>query len=162
MKKTIFIFGALLFLFTSYLNAQEVFKHQEAGIQFTVPGGWYYETKDADFEFYPPDKDLVIQVSIAEPKDAEGLVKDLISHLEKTYKNIEMGEPKDTESNGLKGWELSGTVKDKDGNVLYVYYLMFATPKGKILEIYEVGYEEVIKKYKKEFDLIDESLKPLE
>jgi hypothetical protein len=162
MKKAVLILAVFLFVLTYNSNAQEIFKNTEAGIQFTVPGGWYYETKDNDFEFYPPDKDLTIQVSIAEPKDASALVKDLIDHLKKTYTDINLSDPKDTESNGLKGWELSGTVKDKDGNELYVLYEMFSTPKEKILEIYEVGYSEIIKKYKKDFDLIDDSLKPLE
>jgi hypothetical protein len=162
MKKAILIFALFMFVFTLNSNAQESFKYNAAGIQFTVPGGWYYESNGANFDFYPPDKDLTIQISIADPKDASELVKDLIDHLKKTYTDINLSDPKDTESNGLKGWELSGTVKDKDGNELYVLYEMFATPKDKILEIYEVGYSDIIKKYKKDFDLIDDSLKPIQ
>jgi hypothetical protein len=161
MKKLMY-----LFIFVLILNlkgfSQEIFKDEASGIQVTVPAGWYYETKDNTILFYPEDKDFYVSLATHEVESAEKLVKELFDELSKSYTDIKMDDPKDDEQNGMKGWSLTGTAKTKDGVDVIIVYGMYATPKDKILELGAVGTQDIIKKYEKQIDVIDKSIKPIE
>jgi len=163
MKKSLLLFFALSFIFASNAFAQETFTHKEAGVQFTVPGDWYYEQDGEMFSFYPKDKDITVYVTVAENKEIDALAEEMVKFLEENYKEIDLGKVKEIEAGGMKGFETSGSAIDKEsGDKVYIIYELYITPKNKVLEFCEVGFEEVIKKYEADLEIIDNSLKPIE
>jgi hypothetical protein len=160
MKKLMYLF-ILIFIYNISGYAQEVFKDESSGIQVTVPGGWYYETKDNNILFYPEDKDFFVSLATHEAESAEKLVKELFDDLSKSYTDVKLDDPKDDEQNGMKGWSIAGTAKNQNGVDVIIIYGMYATPKDKILELGAVGTADIIEKYKKQIDEIDKSIKPI-
>ena len=80
MKKIMYLF---IFIFVLSISgyAQEVFTDEASGIQVTVPGGWYYETKDNTILFYPEDKDFFVSLATHEAESAEKTGKRFIRNI---------------------------------------------------------------------------------
>lgn len=132
-------------------------------MQFTVRGDRFYEHEGQLFTFYPKDKDIVVNLTLAENKEIDALTVDMIKFLEENYKDIEFGDSKEIEAGGMKFFELSGFAIDKkSGDKVYILYELYITPKNKVLEFCEIGFEEAIKKYEADPEIIDNSLKPIE
>ncbi len=161
MKKSLLVLSLLLLLIPIQMISQEVFTHKEAGVQLTIPGGWFYEQDGNNITFYPEQKDFVVSITIHELSSIDKIIDALIEDLSKSYSSIDLSDPKDDEINGLKGWEIHGTAK-ADGVDISIDYGIYATPTDKIMEIGAVAAVDTFEKYKKEIETILNGIKPID
>jgi hypothetical protein len=162
MKKTNLTLLVFLFLALSQIVfAQETFEDKASGVQITVPAGWYYEAGEKDLTIYSPNKELGIILTVKEFKEIDKALDQLVKDLQDGFKNIDMGKPEESETNGMPTLTLAGTAKNSNDVDVVIVYSLILTPKEKILELGAVGTPETIKKYEKQIDEIDKSLKPL-
>ncbi len=162
MKKSLFAPVLFFILFLPFqLLSQEVFTNEDAGVQLTVPGGWFYEKVENKITFYPKDKDFVVSIAIHEVSSIETIIDALIQDLSKSYSSIDLSDPKKNEINGLKGWEIHGTAK-AEGVEMTIDYGIYSTPNDKIMELGAVATSDILKKYKNDFDIILKGIKPIE
>ena len=140
-------------------RAQETFSHTEAGVEITIPAGWFYESKDQDFTIYTPGKELGITLAVLDATEIDKAIAEVDADLEKHFKDVKLDDVKEAKANGMDCWEISGTAS-LEGHPVILYYCMVLTPKGKILEISAVGTEAEFDKYSREIEQLDNSLKP--
>jgi hypothetical protein len=163
MKKSLFkIFLFLLVCSPLQLLSQEVFKDESAGVQLTIPANWYYENEDNSIMFYPKDKDIIVTISTHEASSVDKLVEALINDLSKSLTDVNLSSPADDEINGLKGWEIHGTAKNKDGVEMTIDYGLYVTPKDKVLELGVVTTGDIMAKYKDDIETLIKGIKPIE
>jgi len=163
MKNSIlktFLFFFLLLPISAF--AQEIFRAEDAGVQLTIPGNWYYESEDNNITFYPKDKDIIVTVSIYEADKIEKIVENLIADLSKSFTDVNLSDPADDDINGLKGWEIHGTAKNNSGVELTVDYGIYVTPKDKVMKMRVVTTGDIFAKYKEDIETIIKGIKPLE
>ena len=88
----------------------EVFRHQEAGVQFELPKGWRAKPEGDVITVSSPD-DALQMVFWAPDKDTfDAAVKDLDKELGKTIKNIKTtGKPIEDNYHGMPHFSESGT-----------------------------------------------------
>jgi hypothetical protein len=142
-------------------QAQETFAHTEAGVEITIPAGWYFEHEDNNFTVYTPGEEIGINLAVIEGTEIDQAVEAASADLEKNFQNVNLGEASLTEANGMSCVEIDGTAT-LDGQPVIIYYCMVVTPNGKILEISAVGTEAEFEKYAHEIEQLDNSLKPLQ
>ncbi|MFA6235112.1 MAG: hypothetical protein WC824_13140 [Bacteroidota bacterium] len=142
-------------------QAQETFSHTEAGVDITIPAGWYYEHGESDFTVYTPGKEVGITLAVIEGTEIDQAVEAVDADLEKNFQNVKLGEATMAEANGMSCVEIDGTAT-LDGEPVVIYYCLVVTPTGKILEISAVGTPAEFDKYAQEIEQLDNSLKPTE
>ncbi len=157
------LFFACCFLIAGGLTvqAQEIFTHTDAGVEITIPAGWYFEHEDSDFMVYTPGKEMGINFAVIEGTEIDQALDAASADLEKNFQNVVLGEATPAEANGMDCVEIDGTAT-LDGQAVIIYYCMVVTPNGKILEISAVGTEAEFGKYAREIEQLDNSLKPIQ
>jgi hypothetical protein len=161
--KAQFLFVAMLtamILAGGRMQAQETFTHEQAGVEITIPAGWYYEHQDSDFTIYTPGKELAINLAVMEATGIDQALEQADADLEKNFKQVKLGDARRVDANGMECVEIDGTAM-LEGQPVVVYYCLVVTPKGKILEISAVGTDAEFDKYGKEIEQLDNSLKPV-
>jgi hypothetical protein len=158
LKLVLFLF---VFLPTQAFS-QEVFRDESAGVQLTIPGGWYYENIDNTITFYPKDKDIVVNITTYEASSIEKIIDVLVSDLSKNFSDVNLTKPAEDEINGLRGWELHGTATRKDSVEMTIEYGIYLTPTNKILELGLVTTGDIWTKYKTDIETIENGIKPIE
>ncbi len=88
----------------------EVYRHEAAGIKFTLPPGWKAKPDGEVITVSTPDDALQMVFWVPEEDTLDAAVKDLDNELGKTIKNIKTTgkENKDTH-NGMPHYSVSGT-----------------------------------------------------
>lgn len=154
---------ACCFVFAGSLTAQaqETFTHTEAGVEITVPAGWYFENENNEFTVYTPGKEIGINLAVIEGTEIDQALDAMSADLEKNFQNVVLGEATSAEANGMDCVEIDGTA-ELDGQPVIIYYCMVVTLKGKILEISAIGTESEFGKYAHEIEQLDRSLKPIQ
>jgi hypothetical protein len=88
----------------------DVYRHEAAGIKFTLPAGWKAKPDGEVITVSSPDDALQMVFWVPEEDTLDAAVKDLDNELGKTIKNIKTTgkETKDTH-NGMPHYSVSGT-----------------------------------------------------
>jgi len=88
----------------------EVYRHEAAGIKFTLPTGWKAKPDGEVITVSSPDDALQMVFWVPEEDTLDAAVKDLDNEIGKTIKNIKTTgkEAKDTH-NGMPHYSVSGT-----------------------------------------------------
>ncbi|MBI5647097.1 MAG: hypothetical protein HY962_09180 [Ignavibacteriae bacterium] len=159
--KSLFVAIFLLGLSGLTVHAQETFAHKDAGVEITIPAGWFYESGDEAFTIYTPGKELGISLSVMEAHQIDNAIAEVTADLQKEFTAVNLGEVTQAKSNGMDSWEVAGTATMRDGQPVIIYYCMVVTPTAKILEISAVGTSAEFEKYSDEIRQLDESLKPI-
>ena len=156
-------FLVLLFVGIGFASAQaqETFSHKEAGVEITIPAGWFYESGDEDITIYTPGKELGITLAVMEADKIDQAIAAVTTDLEKSFTAVELGDAKEVKANGMDAWEISGTAQTREGLPVIIYYCMVVTPAAKVLEISAVGTKAEFEKFAGEIRQLDESLRPI-
>jgi hypothetical protein len=163
MKNSLLKLVLFLFIFLPIQAfSQEVFRDESAGVQLTIPGGWYYENVNNSITFYPKDKDIVINITTYDASSIDKIIEVLVADLSKNFSDVNLSKPAEDEINGLRGWELHGTATSKDGIEMTIDYGIYSTPNNKILELGIVTTGDIMSKYQNEIEIIQKGIKPIE
>ena len=88
----------------------EVFRHEAAGIKFTLPAGWKAKPDGEVITVSTADDALQMVFWVPEEDTLEAAVKDLSNELGKTIKNIKTTGKETTDThNGMPHYSASGT-----------------------------------------------------
>jgi hypothetical protein len=162
MKKSLIVSILIFILFLPIqLISQEIFKHEDSGVQLVIPAGWFYQKENNTITFFPKDRDFVVSITIHEVSAIDKIIDVLISDLSKTYSSIDISDPKEDNMNGMRGWEIHGTAK-ANGIDMAIDYGIYVTPKEKVLEIGAVATGDIFEKYKNDLETFLKGIKPLE
>ena len=95
---------------STIIQDNEVYRHEAAGIKFTLPAGWKAKPEGEVITVSSPDDALQMVFWVPEEDTLDAAVKDLDNELGKTIKNIKTTgkETKDTH-NGMPHYSVSGT-----------------------------------------------------
>ena len=95
---------------STIIQDNEVYRHEAAGIKFTLPAGWKAKPDGEVITVSSPDDALQMVFWVPEEDTLDAAVKDLDNELGKTIKNIKTTgkETKDTH-NGMPHYSVSGT-----------------------------------------------------
>jgi hypothetical protein len=88
----------------------KVYKHEEAGVEFSAPTSWKAEPSGETITITTPDSTLSVVFWVPAEAGFEDALKALDKELGKTIKNMKSsGEPKEGELNGMKAFADGGT-----------------------------------------------------
>lgn len=156
MKKTFFLIFSALLIFGISLSAQETFIHEAAGIEVTLPAGWFYEIEGENMTVFTEDETLGVNFTVLKSADIDAALTEVDNMLETEFNNIQIGEAEDIDVNGLYGVWVDGTA---DG--VELLFAVIETPKNNTnLLVMAWGIPEVIDLYASDIRLIITSIAP--
>ncbi|MDQ4123557.1 MAG: hypothetical protein M3209_19135 [Acidobacteriota bacterium] len=168
MKKTtllLFILTALLiggasqitFAQTKVAKAAETYKHNEGGVQFTVPKGWLIEEDGNLLTVSTPDEELSMFFYIPDDDDFETAIKDVADSLDEYIKNVKFTEKgKESTHNGMRTYEINGTGEYEGSSVLWDLTVIAAK---KPLFVVTIAAPDKLEKHAAEYEALAKSLK---
>ncbi len=173
MKKLtlfLFIFAAMLVGSTAQMTsaqtksarvakAAETFKHEDGGVQFTVPKGWHIEEDGDLLTVSTPDEELSMFFYIPEDEDFNAAIDGVADALDEYIKNIKFTEKgKQSTHNGMKSYEINGTGEYEGQKVVWDLTVLAAK---KPLFVVSVGAPDKMPKHAAEYEALVKSLKKL-
>lgn len=98
----------MILLWTLFL-AQEVFTHQQSGLNFELPAGWTYTQVGDHFEATSPNEDVTLLFFVGNETEAEAAADEAAEVLDELFSNVNITlGPEIEEVNGLVQIYLEG------------------------------------------------------
>jgi predicted Zn-dependent protease len=142
---------------TSSTGAGEVFKHEEGGIQFTVPAGWKTKNEGETLTVMTPDNALSMSFWVPKNEDYDQAIKEIGTELEKVVKNSKVTEPgKAGTLNGMETYSSSGTGEVEGTEIVWDVSVFKAK---KPVFVFSFGRPGDMDKHSKEFEEFSKSIK---
>ena len=137
-------------------DGAKVFTYPEGGIQCEIPSTWETEVDGELLNISTPDDVLNISIWVHEEGSIEEAAEAIGEELGKVMTDIEMGEEKEGNLNGMKVYSVSGTGKIDGTTVQWSLALIEAKKPVFALAFAEPDLWE---KYQKEFGAFVKSIK---
>lgn len=98
----------IMLLWTLFLM-QEVFTHQQSGLNFELPAGWTYTQVGDHFEATSPNEDVTLLFFVGNETEAEAAADEAAETLDEIFSNVNITlGPEIAEVNGLTQVYLEG------------------------------------------------------
>jgi hypothetical protein len=144
--------------FVAVYQNQDVFTHQDAGVQFQLPKGWKAKPDGEVITASSADDSLQVVFWVPDENTFEAAVKALDKELSKTIKNMKTeGKPAEDELNGMPHYGETGTGDVNGATIVWsvdvlgakkpLIVLTFAAPN--LFEKNSDAYEKLVSSIKK-------------
>jgi hypothetical protein len=136
-----------------------IFKHEEGGIQFERPAGWKAEPNGEQMTLSTPDNALSVVLWVPAEANFQEAAEALDKELSKTIKNVkESGEPRQTTVGGMRTVSMNGTGEVNGAEIQWAVDLIQAKKPVIVLTFAAPGMWE---KYQGDYQKFARSIKPL-
>ncbi len=161
MKVIFPIFIVIILLCQSITWAKDnTYKFERAQVQTEVPTNWSVDEDKDEVRLLSPSADMCVLLDLFTFTTIEATYHYISSELEKDYKNLELSESDKIKISGMPYAYYSGK-GTSNGMTVFIDIIFVKTPNQKVLMIYCIAEEEIMDKYKNEFNKIIRGLKPL-
>lgn len=134
--------------------------NEGAGFQLTVPQGWEQHKDGEVFATGPKDGSFIVLFLAPDEDSIEGVVKDLDKLLGKFVQDVKVdGEGKESDTNGMKTFSLSGTGKAEGKDAFWTVDII---KSKKVFLMLSFGDPSKIKPNLKDIEALGDSIKPME
>lgn len=154
-KHTNTIVLILALLLAGNLFAQETFSHPDAGVDITVPAGWFYELDEESMTITTEDETLALVFSVIGGGSLDAALDEVDAMLYDEFSEVSLGEAESTEINGLSMIFISGQA---DG--LEVTIGVIDTPTGQYMLVSGFAAAETLETYAADVQAIFGNLAP--
>jgi predicted Zn-dependent protease len=138
-------------------KADELYKHEEGGVQFTIPKGWHVEEDGDLLTVSTPDEELSMFFYIPEDDDFDAAIKGVADALDEYIKNIKFTEEgKQSTHNGMKSYEINGTGEYEGQKVVWDLTVLAAK---KPLFVVTVAAPDKLAKHAAQYETLAKSVK---
>jgi hypothetical protein len=140
-------------------SGDNIFKHEEGGIQFERPAGWKAEPNGEQLTLSTPDNALSVVLWVPAEANFQQAAEALDKELSKTITNVkENGEPRQTTVGGMKTVSLNGTGEVNGAEIQWAVDLIQAKKPVIVLTFAAPGMWE---KYQGDYQKFARSIRPI-
>ncbi len=135
----------------------QIYKHEEAKIELAIPAKWSLVQEENSLEITSPGEEVYVSFQVLSAGELEDAIKEITTYLAKDVPDVELGEPKEAQLNGMPSWSLVGTSKEQEMAIVVTF---IKTPADKLMALY-AEVTPAAEKFRKEIDAMDQGIKPL-
>ena len=127
-----------------------------------IPDSWKSKEIDKGVESQSADSEVYFAVEATDAKGMEKTIDEAVEYLKGQGVTVDSSTMKQTEGtlNGMKGWDVTWSGKDKEGNAIISLSILAVSDKDALIITYWASPEGT-KKYAKELGEILNSVKKL-